>query len=126
MSGYLRKMARAQAKANKGLMNRMVRNHQGLLQEVESCLVKAFQESKAVDDRACHAAIEAVLMGQTPQESVAAMLATRLNQLRLKQQGISDDQWKDALRVVDRSIRNHSQRRPGEVDYLVFVNMFIG
>lgn len=125
MSGYLRKMARAQAKANKGLMNRMVRDHQGLLQAVESCLVKTFRESNEVDDRACHAAIEALLLGQTPQDPVAAMLTTLLNQLRLKQQGISDDSWKDALRVVDRSIRNHSQRRPGEVNYLAFVDVFI-
>lgn len=66
MSGYLRKMARKQMKANRGLMNRVVREHEDVLQNIEAILVTAYRQTEEVDDAICHQAIESHLTGQAP------------------------------------------------------------
>ena len=125
MSGFARKMARQQLKAGKGLMGRTAREHEDVLQNIEQMLVARFREDANVDDRSCHQAIEAVVVGQVPQNPVAAGLAAGLARVRQSRQDISDRIWLDALRVVAESIRRHSTRQPGEKDYLDFVGVFL-
>ena len=125
MSGYLRKMARNQMRANRGMMNRTVRHYEDLLQNIEAILITAYRQFEQVDDQVCHAAIESALMGQAAQSPMAALVAGNLAAVRLLRSDAPDQAWQDALRVVARSIRNHSSRQPGEVGYLEFIGPFM-
>ena len=125
MSGWKRKMARSRTKSSHGLMKRMSRDHQDVLQNVEFALVSTWRHRDDVDDRACHAAIQSMLTrGKPPGEAPAALVA-QLRKIRDMRSDVPERIWKDALRVVAGSIRNHSHRRPGEINYLVFADQFI-
>jgi hypothetical protein len=125
MSGYLRKMARKKMKGGKGLMDRIAREHEDVLHDIEQLFVVRWRENAQVDDLRCHQAIEAVVIGQAPQHPDAAALAEGLRRVRQYRQDISDQVWMDALRVVAESIRRHSARLPGETNYLGFVGVFL-
>jgi len=45
--------------------------------------------------------------------------------MREMRSDITDRLWDNGLRVVAEPIRNHSERQPGEVDYLRFVGQFM-
>lgn len=125
MSGFMRKMARRQTHAAHGLLKRMARDHEDLLNSIEAALVRAFRFTDEVDDAVCHSAIEAVLSGQAPRHPLAAVLAGNLAKVRQTRPDVSDTVWQDALRVVAQSIHTHSSRQKGQTDYLLFVTAFI-
>jgi len=125
MSGYLRKMKRQQLRANQGTMDRIVRKHEDVLRSIETVFVRAYRQLKEVDDQTCHAAIESALTGQAARDPISAMLADRLGQVHQWHREVQEADRQDALRVVARSIRNHSARRPGEIEYLAFIDLYI-
>ncbi len=125
MSGWKRKMARKQMKSGQGLMKRMSREHQDVLQNIEFALVSTWRHRDDVDDRACHAAIESALMGGQPPDGAVSALSERLLAIRDARSDVAERLWQDGLRVVAGSIRTHSQCRPGELSYLSFVAHYI-
>jgi hypothetical protein len=124
MSSFARKMARKQMRAGGGLMRRTSRDHLAVLQGIERVFVDAWRASRAIDDGACHDAIMALLMHRPAEHPIVAILGERLLDVR-QTRWESDETWEDALRVVAKSIRNHSARQPGETGYLEFVGMFL-
>jgi len=118
-------MARNQMRANRGLTRRTARDHEDVLRDIETVLVRAARQFNDVDDAACHAAIESLLTDQPARDSLSAMLADGLRRVRRLHRDVTEEVWQDSLRVVARSIRNHSSREPGEVGYLAFVDLFI-
>ena len=125
MSGWKRKMARKQMKSGHGLMKRMSRDHHDILQNIELALVSTCRHRDDVDDRACHAAIESVLMRRQPADEAVSALSERLLAIRDARSDVAERLWLDGLRVVAGSIRTHSQCRPGEVAYLSFVGQYM-
>ncbi|MBN1556193.1 MAG: hypothetical protein JXA11_15740 [Phycisphaerae bacterium] len=127
MSGWKRKMVREKLKTGAGSTRRMSRDHLDVLQNIEFALNSARREQfdVDVDDHACHAAIEAALTNTEPPYEAAAVVGQYLSDIRDIRLEIPEDIWKEGLRVVARSIRNHSQRRPGEVSYLDFAGDFL-
>ncbi len=125
MSGWKRKMARNQMKSGQGLMERMARDHQDILQNIEFALVSTWRRRDDVDDKACHATIESALMRSEPRDEAVSALSEQLLAIRETRSDVPENLWLDGLRVVADSIRTHSQRRPGEVAYLTFVGQYI-
>jgi len=121
----MRKMARNQMRANKGMRNHVVRDNQDVLQNIEFALVDAYRRSKGVDDRLCHDAIESALTGGRDPSEMVAELTEQLAVIRRMRPDAPDKAWQDSLRVVADSIRLHSSRKPGETDYLDFVSPFL-
>ncbi len=124
MSGYARKMARRQMKAGGSLQRRMMRDNFDVLQNVEAVFDAAYRQWDRVDDATCHAAIESTLMGAPARDPITALLVENLARARRVRPDVSDEDWRNALRVVAESIRAHSSRRAGEVEYLAFVDAF--
>jgi len=112
-------------KSGHGLMRRMSRDHQDVLQNIEFALVSTWRDRDDVDDRACHAAIESLLTGSQPTGDAASALSGRLLAIRDMRADVPDRLWVDGLRVVAGSIRTHSRRGPGDVDYLIFVAQYV-
>jgi len=125
MSGYLRKMVRNKMRSKHSVFKRTVREHEDLLEDIETLFVTAARTTGLVDDAACHDAIEALLTGRAPRSPIAALLVDKLCRRRKMRADASENAWQDALRVVAASIRNHSARLPGQVDYLLFIGFFI-
>jgi hypothetical protein len=124
MSGYARKMARRQMKAGSGLRRRMMRDNTDLLQNIEFVFNSAYRQWEGVDDAVCHAAIESALTGVPAHNPISALLVENLGRVRRLRPELPDEDWRNALRVVAESIRTHSSRRAGEVDYLAFIDDF--
>ena len=125
MVKFGRRMRRNAMRSTSGAQRRMTRDHLGLLRGIEKTFVDAHRRSADVDDRACHAAVEVALALRTTDDPRVTDLADRLAEVRHKRCWESDATWQDALRVVATSIRNHSERRPGEKGYLSFVSVFL-
>ncbi|HUW30764.1 MAG TPA: hypothetical protein VM223_04065 [Planctomycetota bacterium] len=124
MSNKLRSMK----KKNKGswkLTRQMSRDHEDVLQNIESALVIVYRDMNAVDDRAALAALEAALHNRQTNDPIVEGLVGSLNHARRLRGKIPDDIWHDCLRVVISSVRRHSSLKPGDVGYLSFVAEFI-
>lgn len=103
-----------------GRMKRMAREHEAVLQGIESVLVSGREVDPAVDDHAAAAAIHAALTDTVPDDPRVAPIARELAAERAAHD-VPDRIWHDALRVVRDSIHRHSAIGPGEVSYLDFV-----
>jgi hypothetical protein len=114
-----------QERSAKGLMKHMARDHQDVLQNIEFVLVTLRRRDPEIDDRAVSAALRASVAGKEPDDPRAASLFQNLAQIRAMREDLSDEVWHGALRVVDESVRRHSQCRPGETGYLRFVSQYI-
>ena len=106
-------------------MKQMARDHEDVLQNIEFALVDGHRNDPRVDDGDARAALRACLQGTVPDDPRAAGLAGALGEIRILREDVADDVWHDALRVVEESVRRHSQFRPGETSYLAFAAQFI-
>ena len=107
------------------LMKQMSRDHEDVLQNIEVALVRRHREDPRIDDRAADEALRAALHGTMPTHPRAADLYESLTAIRQLREDIPDDVWRDGLRVVDDSVRRHSQLRPGETSYFEFAGQFV-
>lgn len=125
MSGIMRKLARKQMRASVGLTKRVAREHLVVLQGIESVLARAYRSIEAVDDAVCLEAVSSVLALRAADDPIAAVLADKLAQVRSRLSLVSPADWADALKVVGQSIRTHSSCRPGDVNYLAFIDHYL-
>jgi hypothetical protein len=107
------------------LMKQMSDEHQDLLQNIEFTIVNAHQHDRSIDDAIVHEAVRAAQRGEAPSDPRAADLLEALEAMRAFREDVDDDVWRKALRVVDDSVRRHSQLVPGQTSYLTFVRQFI-
>jgi hypothetical protein len=131
----LRKQANIRLMASKGdskatlgsgeLMGRMVRDHQDVLQNIEFILVTGYREDHSIDDRIVADALKAAIHHDVPQEPRVISLNEGLEEIRQFRSDISDDVWRDCLRVVLQSVHRHSSLSPGSRGYLNFVSDFV-
>jgi hypothetical protein len=107
------------------LMRRMADEHEDVLQNIEFAIVNAHKNDPGIDDAIAHEALRAALHGEEPSDPRAADLLEALDVMREFRQDVDDDVWDKALRVIDDSVRRHSQLAPGETSYLSFVRQFV-
>jgi hypothetical protein len=107
------------------LLKRMVRDHQDLLENIESILVSRYRDDGSIDDRIISDALKAAIHGDMAEDALAESLNKDLGEARQLSSDVSDDIWRDGLRTVLQSVHRHSNLRPGEREYLDFVCDFI-
>ena len=107
------------------LMKRMVRDHQDVLQNIESIIISEYRENRRIDDRVVADALKAAIHSETAENDLAESTNQALKEMRMLRSNVSDDVWRDGLRTVLQSVHRHSYLRPGEREYLCFVGDFI-
>jgi len=106
-------------------MKRMMRDHPGVLQNIEFTLVTTYREDRSIDDCIVLDALRAALEGDVPTEARRELLVDRLRDMREFRSDTPDNVWQDCLRVVMQSVRRHSSLTPGSTGYLGFISNFI-
>jgi len=107
------------------LFRKMTRDHVDVLENIEFVLVQAWREHPGIDDCLVEDALDAAIAGDTASDPLSDMMLEQLNSVRLMRSDIDDKIWKAGLKVVLKSVHNHSDAMPGERDYLVFADQFI-
>ncbi len=116
--------------ASAGLLNRMASYHQDLLQNIEFFILEAYRRdaSRSIDDRAVLDGYRKAILGLEPDKSPSGLVVFTIANARAMRESIGsvdDALWHDALRVLMRSVKTHSELRPGETSYLDFVGRFV-
>jgi hypothetical protein len=106
-------------------MKQMSREHMDVLQNIEFSLVSGHRNDPSIDDRAVFEALSASLSNREPGEQPVSGLVMALQEMRQYREDITDDVWREALRVVGDSVKRHSELRPGETSYLSFAGRFV-
>ena len=107
------------------LLKRMTRDHQDVLQNIEFILVSGYRNDRSIDDCIVADALKAAINDDVPQGPQAISLNEGLEDIRQFRCGVSDDIWRNCLRVVLQSVHRHSSLRPASRGYLDFVSDFI-
>ena len=121
----IRQMSLAKEMGSHKLLKRMTRDHQDVLQNIESTLVTGYREDPTIDDRIIAGALKAAIHSHVPQDTRAQSLTADLEQMRELRGDVSDDVWQGGLRTVLQSVHRHSGLRPGSQAYLEFVSDFV-
>jgi hypothetical protein len=108
-----------------GRMKRVAREHEDVLQAIETLFVSRWKEQFGIDDRAVAAAIHACLTGTETDDPLATDLARDLAHERAGFDDLPDRDWHEALRVVRDSVHRHSECLPDETSYLSFVSEYV-
>ena len=128
MSG-LRRLKRKQERQEFGvsgkLFDRMTHEHVDVLQNVEFSLLSVYRSNRSIDDHAVASALKAVISGGAPTDDGCRPLVAALEDVRHVRPDVSDELWRNALKVVLESVGNHSAQRPGDTDYLDFIAEFV-
>ena len=104
---------------------RMTERHPDVLQNIEFALLSTWRSHKEIDDSDVKHALIACLQG-VPAEDVGAMrLQEALDDVRDLRDDITDELWRDGLRVVLHSVHNHSTAMSGATGYLRFIQDFV-
>jgi hypothetical protein len=103
----------------------MTTRYVDVLQNIESAIVAACDEHETIDDRIIAAALRASIEESQPTDSPTTFLFDTLKTTRLNRPDVSDEIWTKGLKVVLESVRTHSDRNPGDTDYLDFIRSFL-
>ena len=109
----------------RSLLKRMTRYHQDILQNIEFILVTGYRNDHSINDCIVVDALKAAIHDDVPQDPRAISLNEGLEDIRQFRSDVSDDIWRNCLRVVLQSVYRHSGLRSGSRDYLDFVSDFI-
>jgi hypothetical protein len=107
------------------LIKHMSRDHLDVLQNIEFVLVEAHRADPKVDDRIVHEALSATLSRKTVDDPDVAELVALLDNMRIIREDVGDDVWRAAIKLVDDSVRRHSDLAPGNTAYLLFVSKYV-
>ncbi len=107
------------------LFDKMVHNHQDILQNIEFTIISEYRQDSGIDDHIVAEALKAIILNTEPQDESVDRLKQTLESARRLRDDVSDDLWRDGLRVVLRSVHDHSDLEPGSTHYLDFINEFI-
>ena len=92
---------------------------------IEFSLVSAYRSNPTIDDRNVAATLEAVIKGVEPTDILTVLLAKALKSARELRTDVADDLWRDGLNVVLQSVKDHSNLKVGNRDYLEFAGLFL-
>ena len=121
----IRQMSLKKEMGSDKLFKRMTRDHVDVLQNIEFSLLSGHREDPAIDDRLVAGVLRAAIHGDMPEDVRAQSLSEGLDEIRQVRSDVSDDVWRDGLRVVLQSVHTHSSLRPGSRAYLDFVSGFM-
>ncbi len=107
------------------LTQRMIEQHQDLLQNIEFALVTAYRENTAIDDATMAKALKNLILSQPPGGEPEQKLTEALTEVREMRSDITDNIWRDGLRTVLQSIDRHSNLKPGKRDYIEFISRYV-
>ncbi|RKY08859.1 MAG: hypothetical protein DRP66_03590 [Planctomycetota bacterium] len=107
------------------LFDKMVNNHQDILQNIEFVIISEYRHDSRLDDGIVAETLKAIILNTEPQDKSVDRLKQMLESARRLRDDVSDNLWRDGLRVVLRSVHNHSDFKPGSTHYLDFVGGFI-
>jgi hypothetical protein len=111
--------------ASWNLLRKISRDHPDVLQNIEFILVSEYRNDSTIDDRVARDALMAAISHQEAEDPRAQRMLDGLKEIRMMRNDISDTLWRDALRVVLRSVHNHSTLNLGSTRYLDFICQYI-
>ena len=103
----------------------MTENHQDVLQNIEMAAVMAWRGDTSIDDRDVAQALKAGIRGNTVEDGAGQRVQEMLKDARELRTDTPDELWRNGLLVVLKSVGNHSSLKPGEREYLRFVDDFL-
>jgi len=121
--GRNRKLIR-QEKPEK-IFKQMTSDHVDVLQNIEFSIVSAYRRSSNIDDKVVASALKTVIAGGDAADELSHSLIEALEDIRLLHADVSDEIWKNGLKVVLQSVYDHSDMRTGDRDYLKFISPFL-
>lgn len=121
----IRQMSVEKEMGSDKLFERMSRDHVDVLQNIEFSLLSGHREDPVIDDCIVAGALRTAIRGDVSEGARAQSLIEGLEEMRRLRSAVSDDIWRDGLRVVLQSVHTHSSLRPGSRAYLDFVSGFM-
>jgi len=115
-------------RSTKGNFKHMTRDHADVLQNIEFALVQCARDDSSIDDRLIDQALRiCISQSELPEDidSRVARLCQTVTSIRSLREDVADDIWIAGLRTVDESVRRHSDLKPGETEYLDFVQQYV-
>jgi hypothetical protein len=108
-------------------MARVVRGHIDLLQNIEFAIADCYRNDPlgGIDDATVMKALRQILLGTEPDDTPQGILVEALIAVRRFRNGVSDELFRDAVRVVMASVETHSRLATGETSYLDFVQPYV-
>ncbi len=103
----------------------MTQSYVDVLEDIEYCLVTVWRDDSDIDDKDTAAALKIVINGGQAENQRVKLLASELENARMKRLDVSDEIWEKGLKVVLESVHTHSDAREGDTDYLDFASAFI-
>ena len=108
------------------VFKRMTRDHLDVLQNIEFSIISTCRNHDDIDDRIIASALKTAIAGSEPVGELSAILINDLVHIRqMRGDSVPDNIWTDGLKVVLRSVRNHSDTQPGDRDYLTFIQDYV-
>ena len=112
-------------KVGHAVERRLVRNHADLLQNIEFTLVNVASDSHEVDDQCIERILRHAITQKASEDPSINLALDSLAAIRRLREEDPGDLWSDALRVVNASLKRHSNSEPGETSYLRFVSQYV-
>jgi hypothetical protein len=109
----------------KQIYKEMTTHYVDVLQNIETAIITACDEHESIDDKTIAAALKALIGDGRPTGSLTAFLLETLKVTRLNRPDVSDEIWTKGLKVVLESVHTHSDRNPGDTDYIDFIRDFV-
>jgi hypothetical protein len=107
------------------IFKQMTRDHIDVLQNIEFSIVSICRDCSGIDDKIIASALKAAIAGDEPADALSALLINDLANTRRMRADVPDTIWTNGLKVVLESVLNHSDARPGDRDYLTFIQNFV-
>jgi hypothetical protein len=112
-------------KAPRKLEDRMISDHQDVLENIEVALVTAFWQLDFVDDKLVAGVLRCAIQQTDAEDEETRVLLRLLVHVGELREDVDDATWTNCLRVVYTSVRRHSACRAGDTDYLDFVEQYV-
>ena len=107
------------------ILKQMTRDHVDVLQNIEFSIVSTCRNHDDIDDRMIASALKTAIDGSEPVGELSAALVNDLAGFREMRPSVQDDIWTKGLKVVLESVHTHSDRKPGDRDYLAFIRNYV-
>ncbi len=105
--------------------DRIIAEHQDLLQNIEFALVTRYREDPRIDDMTLAEALTAAILEREPTSELIQSVVEALGAIREFRPEIPDLTWKESWQTVLRSVYRHSKCRRGQRDYIDFIEPFL-
>ena len=107
------------------IFKQMTRDHLDVLQNIEFSIVSTYCDRSDIDDRIIASALKTAIVGGEPADALSAVLINNLTNTRRMHADVSDTIWANGLKVVLQSVHTHSDARPGDREYLKFIQNYV-